>query len=135
RLYRVDTSGKGQPAPLSPLRDLRYADGVLDRARHRLIAVREDHTVDGEAVNTLVGIDLEGDERAGGVILASGCNFYSSPRLSADGKRLAWLQWNHPSMPWDGTELWVADLSADGSPHNAALVAGGLEESIFQPEW
>jgi dipeptidyl aminopeptidase/acylaminoacyl peptidase len=68
-------------------------------------------------------------------VLAQGYDFYSTPRLSPDGTQLAWLAWNHPNMPWDGTELWCATLAADGSIESAQLVAGGVDESIFQPEW
>src|SRR5262249_33022227 len=64
-----------------------------------------------------------------------GADFYSAPRLNQEGSRLAWLQWNHPNMPWDGTELWVADVLEDGSLSNPTHVAGGPDESIFQPEW
>jgi len=85
-------------------------------------------------VNTVVSLNLEGDPK-GGRVLVSGNDFYSSPRLSPDGTRLAWLTWNHPNMPWDGTELWVAKLRADGSLGRAGRVAGGPRESIFQPEW
>src|SRR5579883_1923364 len=59
----------------------------------------------------------------------------STPRISPDGARLAWLTWNHPNMPWDGTTLWVAEIAADGALANPRLVAGGERESIFQPEW
>jgi len=132
RLYRQDAGS--EPRPITPETDLRYADGVIDRGRGRMICVREDHTVpDREAVNTLVSLDLEGDD--GGQVLVSGNDFYSSPRLSPDGSRLAWLTWNHPNMPWDGTELWVAEMKADGSLTGAERVAGGIDESIFQPEW
>ena len=68
-------------------------------------------------------------------MLVGGNDFYSNPRLTGDGSRLAWLAWNHPNMPWDGTELWVADVNDDGSLRNPKLVAGGPNESIFQPEW
>jgi dipeptidyl aminopeptidase/acylaminoacyl peptidase len=67
-------------------------------------------------------------------VLSSGSDFYASPKISPDGKKLAWISWNHPNMPWDGTELWVADLHADGLK-NLRSVAGGKTESIFQPEW
>lgn len=67
-------------------------------------------------------------------ILTSGYDFYSSPCLSPDGKTVSWLSWNFPNMPWDGTELWTADFS-EGSINNAKKVAGGKEESIFQPQW
>jgi dipeptidyl aminopeptidase/acylaminoacyl peptidase len=132
RLYRA--APERAPQPLTPDAELRYADAVVDRRRHRLVCVREDHRESGrEAVNTLVSIDLE---RGGeGEVIVSGNDFYSSPRLSPDGNRLAWLTWKHPNMPWDSTELWVADVNEDGLPGGARLVAGGPEESIFQPEW
>jgi len=132
RLYRQQLGA--QPQPLTPEEDLRYADGVIDRRRGRMICVREDHTVAGrEAVNTLVSLDLKNG--GSGQVLVSGNDFYSSPRLSPDGSRLAWLTWNHPNMPWDGTELWIAEVQADGSLGQAECVAGGIDESIFQPEW
>lgn len=132
RLYRQDPGA--QPRPITPAADVRYADGVVDRRRGRIICVREDHTAAGrEAVNALVGLDLTGAQEVR--VLVSGNDFYSSPRLSPDGSRLAWLTWNHPNMPWDGTELWVGELQADGSLRRTGRVAGGVDESIFQPEW
>ncbi len=129
RIYRRVPGG--EPAMLTPETGRRYADMVVDRDRRRLIAVREEHA-GHEPVNEIVGVDLEsGEERA----LVSGNEFYSSPRLSPDGRRLVWLTWNHPNMPWDGTELMVCDLGADGLPENVERVAGGRDESIFQPEW
>ena len=68
-------------------------------------------------------------------MLVEGADFYSDPIVSPDGKFLAWLQWNHPNMPWDGTELWVAVINPDGSIGSREKIAGGAEESIFQPEW
>lgn len=132
RLYRQDPGVA--PRPLTPAVDLRYADGVFDRARNRILCVREDHTGSGEAVNTLVAVQAEGDA-AGGQVLVSGSDFVSSPRLSPDGKRLAWLTWNHPNMPWDGTELWVGEFSSDGTLGRRERIAGGVSESIAQPEW
>lgn len=132
RLYRLDPGSS--PQPITPAGDLRYADGVIDSRRNKMICVCEDHSAPGkEATNSLVEIDLDGRESKR--ILAQGYDFYSSPRLSPDGSRLAWLAWNHPNMPWDGTELWIGELGKDGSLLRAELVAGGLEESIFQPEW
>jgi len=122
------------PRPITPKTELRYADFAFDRRRSRIICVREDHTVVGrEPVNTLISLKLE--DSKGGQVLVSGNDFYSSPRLSPDGSRLAWLTWNHPNMPWDGTELWVGDLKEDGSLGSLKRVAGGIDESIFQPEW
>jgi dipeptidyl aminopeptidase/acylaminoacyl peptidase len=132
RLYRQEPGG--EPTPITPEEDLRYADAVIDRARGRLICVCEDHTVsDREAVNTIAGLRLGGNGPA--QVLVSGNDFYSSPRLSADGSRLAWLTWSHPNMPWDGTELWVAAVRDDGSLGGAQRVAGGESESIFHPQW
>jgi dipeptidyl aminopeptidase/acylaminoacyl peptidase len=137
RLYRQDPGA--EPRPITPEMALRYADSVVDRRRGRIICVREDHTDPGrEAVNAIVELsfDLPGNEDSGGGrVLVSGNDFYSSPRLSPDGTRLAWLTWNHPNMPWNGTELWVGEVKADGSLGRTERVAGSVDESIFQPEW
>lgn len=123
-----------KPRPITPEGKLRYADAVVDSHRDKLICVCEDHTVAGhEPVNTLISIDLHGSKRSH--VLVSGNDFYSSPRLSPDGTHLAWLTWNHPDMPWDGTELWVGELGVDGSLREVEQVTGGPDESIFQPEW
>ncbi|MGD2247125.1 MAG: S9 family peptidase [Candidatus Methanofastidiosia archaeon] len=127
RLYK-QTIG-GNPEPLTPESNMRYADSVVHN--NDLICVREDHTKKGEAVNSLVRIDGKTGEST---VLISGNDFYSTPRVSPDGSYLAWLTWNHPNMPWDGTELWVGTLK-NGSIVNAIKVAGGKQESIFQPEW
>jgi dipeptidyl aminopeptidase/acylaminoacyl peptidase len=126
-----------EPSPLTQATNvpgaLRYADGTLDSKRNRLVCVCEDHRESNrEATNTLVGINLSDGEKT---ILVSGNDFYSSPRVSPDGSRLAWLAWNHPNMPWDGCELWVGEIGKDGSILGAELIAGGSHESIFQPEW
>ncbi len=132
RLYRQ--SPGQEPQPITPEVDLRYADAVIDDRRNRLICVREDHTTGApQAVNTIVSIDLAGGGL--GDVLVSGNDFYSTPRLNPDGSRIAWLTWNHPNMPWDGTELGVAELNPDGSLGRKEMVAGGATESIFQPEW
>ncbi len=131
RLYRQDPGA--EPRPLTPEVDLRYADAVIDALHSRLVCVREDHTGQGEAVNVLVSVDP--NSGGPGTVLVSGNDFYSSPRVSPDGSRLAWLTWNHPNMPWDGTELWVAEVAADGSLHAFQQVAGSVDESVFQPQW
>lgn len=131
RIYR--RSPGEEPRPLTPETGRRYADMVVDRDRRRLIAVREDHSVaEREPANEIAAVDLESWEDR---VLVSGNDFYSSPRLSPDGSRLAWLMWNHPNMPWDSTQLMVCDLDAEGLPENVEQVAGGQNESIFQPEW
>ncbi|MEA5539291.1 S9 family peptidase [Limnoraphis robusta Tam1] len=121
------------PEPLTPEGNYRYADAVIDTQRQRLICVREDHTATGEPVNTIVSINLNNAEDM--IILAEGMDFYASPRLSPNGLQLCWISWNHPNMPWDNSELWLASVQADGSLANPKLVTGGKEESIFQPQW
>ncbi|XHL98013.1 MAG: S9 family peptidase [Microcoleus anatoxicus] len=122
-----------QPLALTPVVNCRYADGIVDKQRNRLIFVREDHTRESEVVNTIVSINLDNGEDI--QILTQGEDFYASPRLSPDGSQISWISWNHPNMPWDGTELWIAKIHPDGYLGEKYLVAGGLEESIFQPEW
>ncbi|NEP02187.1 MAG: S9 family peptidase [Symploca sp. SIO2E9] len=132
RLYQQTPDS--EPQPLTPEANQRYADAVIDSQRQRLICVREDHTDKGnEPVNTLVTINLNNGEDV--QVIASGSDFYSSPRLNPDNSQLAWLSWNHPNMPWDGTQLWVAPIGEDGSLGEAECIAGGVEESIFKPEW
>jgi dipeptidyl aminopeptidase/acylaminoacyl peptidase len=136
RLYRL-TPG-GVPEANTPEAPLCYADCVVDAARNRLICVREDHTeaaltTHGEAVNTITAIMLDGSEAQH--VLVSGNDFYATPSLSPDGRMLTWLTWHHPNMPWDGSELWIAEVQPDGTLANAVLVAGSENESIFQPAW
>ena len=88
-----------------------------------------------EAENALVGIPLDAANPSAGDVLAAGYDFYSTPRLSPDGRRLSWICWRHPHMPWDETELWVADAIDTGALASAQRVAGGAGESIYQPGW
>jgi dipeptidyl aminopeptidase/acylaminoacyl peptidase len=121
------------PVPLTPASELRYADLIVDHHKKQLICVCEDHSAqEKEPVNSLAIIPMKGGAP---VVIASGRDFYSSPRLSPDGKRLAWLEWDHPNLPWDGTDLMLADVADDGSLGPARRVAGSHDESIFQPEW
>jgi dipeptidyl aminopeptidase/acylaminoacyl peptidase len=131
RLYRIR---RGEaPEALTPPAALRYADCVVDRARGRLLCVREDHREAAGVANTIVAVSL--DDGADQEVLVAGSDFYAAPRLSPDGMQLAWLSWQHPNMPWDGTELWVAELDAGGKCAHPRLVAGGSDESIFAPSW
>jgi dipeptidyl aminopeptidase/acylaminoacyl peptidase len=143
RVYRTGSPAGSAEHDLAyavtPADNCFYADFAYDAKRNRLIAVREDHGPaeaghDKEPETTLVAIPLDGAESAGAVI-ASGYDFYSTPRVSPDGARLAWLSWRHPQMPWDGTELWVADIEASGELSGATRVAGGPSESVYQPGW
>ena len=144
RVYRQ--SALQEPEPLTPDGAF-YADCHVDEPRNRLLCVREEHSSEpgqagktGEPVNTIAAIALTpgGQPDRSNVrvrVLVSGADFYSTPSVSPDGTSLAWLQWNHPNMPWDGTELWVAAIAADGALGSRIKVAGGPDESIFQPSW
>jgi dipeptidyl aminopeptidase/acylaminoacyl peptidase len=137
RIYRVDTraGAPSEPVAVTPPGDWFYADAIVDRMRSRLVCVREDHTEPGrEPVNTLVSVPLHASPDAG-EILTSGHDFYSTPQLSPHGSSLAWLCWNHPQMPWDGTELWIADVTTAGALANPRRIAGSATESIYQPGW
>ena len=135
RLNRI--AAAGDLSPVTPERAWRFADLVIDRLRNRLIAIREDHEPDtierhGEAENSLVAIDLDSGEVT---VLVSGPDFIAAPRLSPAGDRLAWLEWSHPNLPWDGTELRLADVAADGSIGEATTIAGSPTDWISQPRW
>lgn len=133
RLYKQ--VGLSEPHAITPAADVRYADACVDRLRGRLICVREDHTrLGSEAVSSIICLNLETNDNCGPV-LTEGNDFYASPKLSPDRSHLAWLTWNHPNMPWDGCELWVGEFGADGTLASTRWVAGGVAESIFQPEW
>lgn len=124
-------TGAGAPRRITAPGPYRFADLVPDPLRSRLIAVAED-TSGTPYRDLLVSISLAD----GGVTtLREDADFFSSPALSPDGKTLAWLSWDDPQMPWDGNELWLAELGADGALHGAHSVAGGKQESIFQPRW
>ncbi|CAN5549227.1 S9 family peptidase [soil metagenome] len=132
------------PVALTPAYDIscsrRYADFSIDRKRNRLICVREEHRAElHEPVNTIVSVALRSsvDQQLieEPIVLAEGFDFYSSPRLSPDGRHLTYLGWQHPNMPWDGCELHLAEIGSDGALHEDRLVAGGSDCSVFQPQW
>lgn len=158
RLWRQDP---GQdpvaitPEPEAPMA-LRYADGRATPDGRFVACVREQHRRDGsgalEVANDVVLVPLGAGEEApaapgrgsaglavsapsAGLAAVEGHDFVAAPRPSPDGTRLAWISWEHPRMPWDGTELWVAPLSPDGAVGGPQLVAGGPEESVLAPSW
>ena len=114
----------------------RYADCIaLPGAAHSaaaLLCVREDHSDPAHVHNALVRLPLP--VAGPGEVLFDGSDFVSYPRLSPDGRRLAFITWNHPNMPWDGTELRVAELTAE-SLKSSTVVAGGAAESVLEPQW
>ncbi len=130
-VYRQGADGRIVPLTRDQL--MRHADFEFDERHARLIAVREDHRgAAREPRNLLVGLPLDGSE---GSELASGHDFYAAPRLSPDGTQLAWLCWNHPLMPFIGTELWLADVDKGGTLSRPRRLAGGATESLSQPQW
>ncbi len=136
RLYRQDEASPPRPITPEPAgapASLRYADTSVTPDGAWIVCVRESH--DGPTVsNELVALPSDGS--AGPRVLASGRDFYASPRLDPSGRRLAWLEWDHPLMPWDGTELKVAGFDPEAGLQSVrGPVAGGVRESIFQPEW
>ncbi|HEY3084092.1 MAG TPA: S9 family peptidase [Candidatus Dormibacteraeota bacterium] len=132
RLYRKDRNTA--PRAITAAADIRHADMLVDSRRGRLIAVREDHTTGGqEPANSIVALDIDGKHDA--ITIAGGNDFYSSPKLSPDGARIAWQTWNHPHMPWDASEIWIGELDRDGNLTSKRKVVGGDDESVLQPEW
>jgi dipeptidyl aminopeptidase/acylaminoacyl peptidase len=133
RLYRQRSGG--EPAALTSAGYF-YADLRVDASRGQLLAVREDHRQGDQAPPAaIVAIATGGSGESAGAVLVSGADFYSDPVVSPDGSTLAWLQWNHPNMPWDGSELWTAAFNANGTLGSRRLIAGSSDESVFQPEW
>ena len=143
RIYRMPLDGD-VPEPITPEGPFHYADLQLDHRRNRLLCIQEDESdANREAVARLIAIDLTPVESAtesavedGKItVLAEGADFYSNPALSPDGRQLSYLQWHHPDMPWDATELMLAELNQDGTIAKARQIGGGGNESIFQPQW
>jgi dipeptidyl aminopeptidase/acylaminoacyl peptidase len=132
RLYRLDP-GDDEPQPITPEGPYRYADLRFDPARRRFLGIREDGTSGGEPRAAIVDIALDGERLPR--VLYEGPDFVAAPRPSPDGRRLAWLEWDHPDMPWDADRLRVATFLDDGRLGPSDLAAGGVDESIAQPEW
>jgi dipeptidyl aminopeptidase/acylaminoacyl peptidase len=136
RVYRFEGEG-AQPQAVTPeppaANAHRYADGRVTPDGLLSVCVRERHDVDGEPVNELVALPADGSAEP--QTIASGRDFYSSPRISPDGAKLAWLSWDHPCLPFEETELFVADLRSDGTLTNERRVAGGDRQSVTQPMW
>ncbi len=119
------------PVALTP-EGYRYADYELDRAGKYLFCVREDHTAGGEPKNTIVALDTAAG--GAGTVLFDKSDFVAYPRVSADGRRMAWIAWNHPDMPWDATTLYVANLAGTRLSGIIALTSG-TREAVLEPRW
>jgi len=135
RLYLLP-AGASAPSPLTPELAARYADPQQVGAE--IWCVRERHDPDGTITRDICAVPLDGSaagepDRIRSVV--AGSTFLANPRLSPDGRRLAWVAWDHPQMPWDGTELRVATLEADGTCGGWQTLLGSPTESVLQPEW
>ena len=143
RLYRYEPGGEPRPlTPVSPVgQGLRWAEPVLLPERGEVWCVLEEFTGEGpsDVRRVLAAVPLDGSaaEDRGAVRELSDDRhrFVTGPRLTPDGRRAAWLAWDHPRMPWDGTELLLADVTPDGTLRDVRTVAGGPEESVAQVDW
>ncbi len=137
RIYRMKLDST-LPEAITPENSSRYADLILDKKRNRLICIEEDdsgHEQGAEARARIIAIDLQKPLDTTPEVLQEGADFYSNPTLNADGSKLSFLRWHHPNLPWDATELCLADLNTQGVVTGVTQVAGGQNESIFQPQW
>lgn len=138
RIYRVTSDGSGDPVAITgePAieRGDRYSDLTLSNDSNWILCIRERHHEDREADNELVAVPTNG---SGDIkVLATGHDFYSSPRQNLTGDKICWLSWDHPNMPWDGCELRTAVFdTSTGTVSAEYLVTGGTDVSIVQPEW
>ena len=145
RLHRLDRGR--EPVAISPeptvARGYRWSEPQWLDDRW-LVAVRESHEPDdvarhGEAVNELVALPVDGSAVGDPTlvrVLAADADFVHSPAVHGD--RVTWLRWDHPRMPWDGSEVVVATIrrGADAGPEGldgVTVVAGGPDESVVQP--
>lgn len=143
RLYRYEAGGEPRPlTPVSPVGDgLRWVDPQLMVERGEVWCVLEEFTGDGpsDVRRVVAAVPLDGsaaqDRDAVRELTDGRHRFVTGPRISPDGRQAAWLAWDHPRMPWDGTEVVLADVAGDGTLHAARSVAGGPEESVVQADW
>ena len=134
RLYQLPLDNKSTPQAITDEGPWRFADLIVDSQNQRLIAVCEESSDQREPENYLAAISLNSEHP---IVekLVSGADFYAYPRLSPDQNKLCWIEWNHPNMPWDATQLWQATI-ANGELTEKTLVAGADNSSaIFQPHW
>ncbi|MGW2640480.1 prolyl oligopeptidase family serine peptidase [Streptomyces sp. NPDC001348] len=143
RLYRYEPGGEPRPlTPVSPVGGgLRWAEPLVLPERGEVWCVLEEFTGEGpgDVRRVLAAVPLDGSAASNrqGVreLTDARHRFVTGPRLSPDGRRAAWLAWDHPRMPWDGTELMCAGVGDDGMLHTVRTVAGGPQESVAQCEW
>jgi len=127
-IYCIENS---QITRITSSKNKRFADFSYDKKNHRVIAICETHDA-GHVTNSIVSINVSTGEIT---IIEQGSDFYASPRLNAAANQLCWQSWNHPNMPWDGNQLWLADINSKGNTTNKKHIAGGEDVSVFQPQW
>ncbi|MGA4797722.1 prolyl oligopeptidase family serine peptidase [Streptomyces lavendulocolor] len=145
RLYRYEPDGDTAPVPLTPVSGvgggLRWVDPVIHLDRGEVWCVLEEYTGPGpgDVRRVVAAVPLDGsaaeDRRAVRELTDGRHRFVTGPRLSPDGRRAVWLAWDHPRMPWDGTVVMTADVTADGTFTDARPIAGGEEEAVCQADW
>jgi len=131
RIYKVDREKKIEPITAEK-NNLRYADIIFDKKRDFIFCVQEEHMKNGEVVHSIIKIKLDTGKTQ---VIASGHDFYSSLTISPNKNKLSYICWDHPNMPWDGSYLIENDLSEEGDLINPLVIAGGDDESIFQPSY
>lgn len=124
QIYCLEKNGSIKK--ITSIDNVRFADGCFNHQDGSLFFVMEDHR-DKKVINSIVKISADGSIKE----FAAGNDFYSNPRISPNGKELSYITWNHPNMPWDGTELWVVNLTTG----QKKLIAGGVSESVLNPKW
>ncbi len=130
QVYEILENGKSRQ--VTHHLEYRFADIILDQSRRLLYAVGENHSDSKNIKNCLTSITLDEGVMQ---IIAEGHDFYSNPQLSPDASQILFLTWDHPNMPWDATQLHLARLNDDGNLGGSEIIAGGQNESVFQPLW
>ena len=130
-IYQLNLQGTGKPKAITNP-GLRFADLAIDAAHQQVIAVGEKHHPDREPENFIAAIGISSGEVS---LLVSGADFYAYPRISPDGQQLCWVQWQHPNMPWECTQLWHGNLTPKGLADPELVAGGNNNQAIFQPAW
>ncbi len=131
QIYEVIDANKARQ--ITDHQGFRYADLLIDEQRNCLFAIAEDHARTDDVQNMVVRIPL--GDNGEQYVIAGGHDFYANPQLSPDGSQLLFITWDLPDMPWDSSQLWLASLDEKGNPEAVECIAGGENESIFQPLW
>ncbi len=141
RLYCQPLNENQSPRPLTPEKNTdgslgKYAALELSSDGKTVVFVYEKEYKKKENKNFIAALDLTSDEIAEPIILASGSDFYANPKISPDGRKITWLSWNHPNMPWNSTELILADFDRKkGVVASEQKIAGGMEVSVCLPKF